>query len=161
MKAARPRDLEWSWERSPGWRGQFHRVLRWHKRLLRQAGSSDLDQTFDVALAFFINCYHLHDWLGRSGEVSADDLDRLFTASLPLRVCADIANIAKHYDLTQAPRMTRQLSVAREYVPGGSGWFGTDGALKVLADGGTYDFLELASACRDAWTRFLEDRGLN
>jgi hypothetical protein len=154
MKPSQPREVEWSWERSPGWRGQLARTKRWRRRLLSLKGSSDIDTTFDFVLAFFINCYHVRDWLERSG-VASDKLDALFRDSIPLRICADIANIAKHHDLTHPPRMTRQLSLAREYEDPGNGWFGDDGALRVLSDGDKYDVLDLAAACEAEWDRFV------
>lgn len=160
MKQAKPRELPWSWERSPSWRGQLERMKRWRQRLESLRGSGDLDHAFDVALAFFINCYHLRDWLHRSGGVESSDIDTLFASSLHLRIAADIANIAKHFDLTQPPRMTRQLSMAREYVGPGEGWFGSDSALRVQSDGATYDLAELAGECEEAWRGFLSGRGL-
>jgi len=160
MKPAQPRELDWSWERSPGWRGQMDRVQRWRQRLSEAAGSSNTEATFDIALTFFINCYHLRDWLERSGEVPDAALVELFRNSTSLRICADLANIAKHYDLTREPRMTRQLSLAREYADPGTGWFGSDAHLRVLSDGNVRDVLELSLSCETAWLSFLRERSL-
>lgn len=160
MKPSQPRDLPWSLERTPGWRGQFERTRRWRQRLLASAGKPDVQFTFDCALAFFINCYHLRDWLARSGEVSQLRLDELFRDSFALRVCADLANIAKHYDLTNTPRLTRQLSIACEYADPGYGWFGDRARLTVLSDGQKLDLLELTAACEVEWVSFLKRQSL-
>ena len=48
---------------------------------------------------FFTVCYHLRDWLLRDIPSVQSDLDQLFAKSKPLRLSADIANIAKHFDL--------------------------------------------------------------
>ena len=154
MSSVQSRELPWSWERSLGWRGQYERLCRWRARL-RQAAPDDVEMLFDVVLAFFTSCYHLRDWLVQDEPSIRADLDQLFGASTPLRLSADIANIAKHFDLTRPPRAGRQLSFAREYVPCGKGWFGPDGRLVVLAGGEKIDVLDLAADCEEAWTDFL------
>ena len=108
-------------------------------------------------LTFFTVSYHLRDWLLRDAPSVQADLDDLFTTSKPLRLTADIANIAKHFDLTRPPRTGRQLSFAREYVPGGMGWFGRDGRLVVLSDGEKIDVLDLATEAEQVWTAFLRE----
>ena len=109
-----------------------------------------------IVLAFFTVCYHLRDWLLRDAPAVQTELDQLFAKSKPLRLSA---NIAKHFDLTRAPRAERQMSFAREYVPGGMGWFGRDGRLVVLSDGEKIDVLDLAADAEQAWTAFLRDHG--
>lgn len=150
-----PRELPWSWERSPGWRGQYDRVRRWCAQIF-EASPDNVDELFDFILAFFTACYHLRDWLAREDPGIQGDLDKLFAASVPLRLGADIANIAKHFDLTHPPRAERQLSFAREYVSGGAGWFGRDARLIVLSRGEKVDVLDLVVRCESAWTDFLE-----
>lgn len=154
MPSVQPRELPWSWERSPGWRGQFERMRRWSSRL-RQASPDDEEALFDFTLAFFTSCYHLRDWLVHDVPSIQAALDQLFAASAPLRLSADIANIAKHLELTRPPRAERQLSFAREYVPGGTGWFGPDGRLVVLTGGEKIDVLDLVADCEAAWVQFL------
>jgi len=114
---------------------------------------------FDFVLAFFTSGYHLRDWLAHDEPSIRADLDQLFGASARLRLSADIANIAKHFDLNRPPRAGRQLSFAREYVPGGKGWFGPDGRLVVLSGGEKIDLLDLAANCEAAWKDFLRTHG--
>jgi hypothetical protein len=156
MASVQPRELPWSWERSPGWRGQYERLRRWTGRL-PELEPNDLEGLFDFVLAFFTVSYHLRDWILRDVPSIQADLDDLFTKSKPLRL-ADIANIAKHFDLTRPPRAGRQLSFAREYVPGGIGWFGRDGRLVVLSGGEKIDVLDLVTETEQAWTTFLRER---
>ena len=155
MASVRPGELPWSWERSPGWRGQYERLGRWRGRL-SELEPNDLEGLFDFVLAFFTVSYHLRDWLLRDAPSIQADLDDLFTKSKPLRLTADIANIAKHLDLTRPPRAGRQLSFAREYVPGGMGRFGRDGRLVVLSDGEKIDVRDLAAE-EQTWTTFLRE----
>lgn len=154
MKAAQPRELPWSWERSQSWHGHYERLARWRSRVVSTSPDKP-DERFDFLLAFFTVCYHLRDWLTREDPTIGPELDSLFASSKPLRICADIANIAKHFDLTEPPRRERQLSLAREYVPGGEGWFGRDGRLVVLSRGEKIDVLDLVVQCEAAWTDFL------
>lgn len=154
------RELEWSWERSPDWRGQYERLRRARQRVLRAGVTRDLDETFDLLLAFFITAYHLRDWLLRSGKVEQAALEALFRSSEEMQLCADLANIAKHYDLTNKPRRVRQLSIAREYASRGCGWFGDDAVLVVLSQGKHYDLRDLAASCEATWTTFLCAKGL-
>ena len=63
-----------------------------------------MEALFDFVLAFFTVCYHLRDWLLREAPSVQAELDLLFAKSKPLRLSADIANIAKHFDLTRPPR---------------------------------------------------------
>jgi hypothetical protein len=118
-----------------------------------------LEELFDFVLAFFTVCYHLRDWVLRDVPSIQADLDQLFERSKPLRLTADIANIAKHFDLTRPPRSKRQLSLAREYVPGGRGWFGRDGRLVILWNGEKIDVLDMAAKAEEAWTAFLRECG--
>ena len=156
MASVQPGELPWSWERSPGWGVQYERLRRWRVRP-SELEPNDLEGLFDFVLAFFTVSYHLRDWLLRDAPSVQADLDDLFTKSKPLRLSADIANIAKHFDLTRPPRAGRQLSFAREYVPEGVGWFGRDGRLVVLPDGEKIDVLDLATEAEQAWTAFLRE----
>jgi hypothetical protein len=115
------------------------------ERPTHQRRTDDLEELFDFVLTFFTVCYHLQDWLLQDDPSIQPALDELFSTSKPLRLSADIANIAKHFDSTRPPRAGRQLSFAREYVPGGMGWFGRDGRLLVLSDGEKSDVLDLAA----------------
>ena len=46
---------------------QFERIKRWHKTLnkirVSNANENQTDKQVDIIYAFFINCYHLKDWL--------------------------------------------------------------------------------------------------
>ena len=150
-----------------GWRGQLDRAQRWHERVLhisQQHTSDDLfdvDKDFDYIFAFFQSCYHLRDWLRYSGEVSQQDLDDLFRSSVELKLCQDLCNGSKHYELTRA-RVDSEFSLVREYVPSewtenrphtNENWFIISGQYK-------YDLFELASICMEAWQQFLSAKGL-
>jgi len=160
MKQSQPKTLPWSWGRSLGWRGQLERMHRWMDRLNELTGTTRLDEILDFLLAFFIAAYHLRDWLLRENPNIRTDLDALFANSKSLRLCADIANVAKHYDLTQQPRARSQFSFAREHAGPNQGWFGTDARLTMLTPDHKEDVLDLAVKCEVDWTAFLSQQGL-
>ena len=107
-----------------------------------------MEVLFYFVLAFFTACYRPRDWLLQDGPSTRADLDGLFASSAPLRLSGDIANIAKHFNLIPPPRAGRQLSFAREYVPGSKGWFGRDGQLVGLSDREKVDVLEARGGLR-------------
>jgi hypothetical protein len=145
------RELPWSWHRSLGWRGQFERVHRWHQRLIAATSREDAE---DFLYAFFQNCYHLRYWLGPP-EFDPTQVERLLEDHVELRLCRDICNMTKHYELSKPPATWREPSVVREYVGAGSGWFEDDSILVVLSQGHQYDALDLASRCLEIWEDFL------
>ena len=148
------RELPWSWHRSPGWRGQFDRLRRWHERLHRAANPTDLE---DYLYAFFQNCGHLRDWLPPE-EFDPKSVAQLFDKSADLQLARDISNMTKHFELSRPAATGREPSLAREYVGRGRGCFGTDSSLVVLSRGEKHDALELAQRCLRAWKAFLESR---
>jgi hypothetical protein len=147
------------------WKGQFERVLRWNERVQgnsphlrdRAFATEDLDDIF----AFFMNCYHLRDWLNNSKVVGQIKLDEFFRNNLEMQVCQDICNGLKHYDLSR-PKVDSEFKIGRqfEYTSGllnkpygGVGLF-------VIAGRDKYNLYELAEKCTHLWTEFLEMNGL-
>jgi hypothetical protein len=90
------------------WQNQWARVLRWYDRFSRiergVENYSPSDFSDDEMWAFFINCYHMKDWLTNdpaSGLTSRAVED--FVAKPPnLSLCGDLANGSKHAVLTRA-----------------------------------------------------------
>ena len=145
------RELPWSWHRSSGWRGQWERIRRWHRRLIDAATPEEAE---DFLYAFFQNCYSLRDWLAPP-EFQTRDVNELFENSTDLRLCRDIANMTKHFELSRQPATGREPSLAREYAGPGQGWFEDDSNLVVLSDGKNLDARELAARCLAVLERFL------
>ncbi len=145
------RELPWSWHRSPGLRGQLERVRRWHRRLIAASSREDVE---DFLYAFFQNCYHLRDWL-QPPAFDRGLVERLFDENVELRICRDICNMTKHFELSKLPFTGREPSLAREYAGIGRGWFEDDSNLVVLSAGEKYDALRLASRCLEIWEDFL------
>ncbi len=137
-----------------GWQGQFARASRWLDRLMHARSPEDAE---DFLYAFFQNCYHLRDWV--LAELSSSDVDSFFRDSLPLRICRDAANLTKHLTLDRKPAQGHELSVLREYVGAGNGWFEHDTRLVIVTnyqdDGIVLDAREVARECMRLWCSFL------
>jgi len=120
------------WEPLPGlrggsadtnglWKNQLNRVDRWRFRViaaLRDARQGqDVNYDFvDFFLAFHINAHSLRDWFIETPAVERDVLDNLLGSYEIWPVCRDIANRARHLELTRNPR-DRDWSLLRSYDP--------------------------------------------
>jgi hypothetical protein len=151
-----------------GWQDQRTRVGRWHKRLaaIRRGIPPDMSQAeaLDDVYAFFMNCYHLRDWIIKSGFREQTAVDAFVEGDLALRLCRDICNGLKHFRIhakgASAPNwstatvfpstMVRAVPVpaaGREPIPD-ERWEITTGADNI-------DMFDLADRCLAAWDGFL------
>lgn len=142
------------------WREMYRRVRRWYTRL-SESDAID-DRRVDDFYAFFACCYHLKDWLKNDRSVDRsvrDAVERFINESSCLSLCADVANGAKHLVLSR-PRVDPSARV--EQVEGAfqadafqSDAFQVDQIL-IVAEGRTYDALQLADECVRTWDEFLK-----
>jgi len=138
------------------WRSQYDRMTRWFDRL-RVVLREDVltDSELDFVYAFFINCYHLRDWLNKTpnsrfSQKSIEDLFSKDEASEALKLCHDIATGLKHLTLSR-PKIDANFAVVREYVAGGGEkWL-------ILADGKKWPIEDLAIDCMSAWDEFIRN----
>jgi hypothetical protein len=143
--------LGWSKHRNGAWRGQYDRTFRWYERTVRAASEASGDVE-DFSYAFFQNCYHLREWMLLTGGASQQELEDLFAGSPGLRLCRDICNGTKHFNIDR-PSVDANFSVLREYAPSEP----SSTRLLVIADS-RYDLLELAHRCMEAWRQFVDKR---
>jgi hypothetical protein len=119
-------------------------------------GARSPEDAEDYLYAFFQNCYHLQDWV--LTELNSTDVDSFVKASLPLRICRDVANLTKHFVLERRPAQGHELSVLREYAGAGKGWFEDDTRLVIVTnyqnDGIVLDAREVARECLRLWCIF-------
>lgn len=149
-----------------GWRGQFARMRRWHRRALHALedgrGESAGDAE-DFVYAFCQSAYHLRDWLQKSEAASQADLDDLMRRTPALALCRDVCNGSKHLALDPSRTNTDHIGLMREYVPpisaGDKGssrprlfvFEGKDDSVEMV------DIRELMSDCVGAWVAFVRD----
>ena len=160
----RPKDslaapqFPYSLHKAGGWRGQWHRVRRWHSRV--QTGEP-VDRE-DFLYAFFQNCASLRDWLkyDRPESLEQRELEDLVKNHVELRLCQDISNATKHLQLSD-PKMRREFAQAREYVPAPVKGGSPSSTIVLLADGQKYDALVLVDRCVEIWRSFLKTHSLD
>jgi hypothetical protein len=113
----------------------------------------------DDLYAFFINCYHLKDWVKNDPEISTEvkgDIENFIANSEELSICADICNGSKHLKL-KAPRKDPNTKVDARHF---SLYLGHGPVIHIeymIESGGKiYDAHLLATKCLKAWDIFLK-----
>lgn len=83
---------------------QFERIKRWNRILneikVSNASEDKTDYQVDCIYSFFINCFHLKDWLIHSKVISKDTVNKFINNHKEMKVCRDICNGVKHLSLT-------------------------------------------------------------
>lgn len=145
------------------YRNQWGRVGRLSGRLKAAGFSSSEDavNAHDDAISFFMHCFHLGDWLKKSGVMTKDDWDKFFGESGPMhmRLCRDICNGAKHLELTRPPSFHRDSKVGLSVT---AGIFGNENEyrIEIFVKNKTYSLEDIAGRCMEEWRHFLVERNL-
>jgi hypothetical protein len=149
---------------------QFYRTGRWLGRLQaiyngEHTPVGNSDEPLDYVLAFFLNCYHIKDWLKAGPEWREDvapevrnkAVEQFVEESEVLRICADLCNGNKHFRLKQAPRSgsAPELKAIHTKVD-----TSTDPQTKTTryilrTERGDDDALQLATECFECWASFI------
>jgi hypothetical protein len=150
------------------YREQYDRMKRWYDRFvtLDQGRPHDVpsDNYLDEIYAFFMNCYHLKDWIKNDGTVATtvqQAVEAHINSSRPLKLCADICNSLKHLRLTSS-RSGESPAFGKKRFGLAFGTAPTSINLKyeVNTTTGPIDAFQLATDCIDAWDAFLTANGL-
>ena len=144
---------------------QLDRIKRLEADISRFSVSSDnnYEKAIDAFTSFFIQCYHLRDWLAES-RFSRRDIDIFISESFSLSLCRDMANKQKHKTIDKYEPQNHLVehkihndsnivtSIVRYYDPfRKENRFGID----VQEFGTLIDVIDLAEKCVDEWERFL------
>ena len=157
---------------------QFKRIRRWKKRLdkIRNSNSSEdeIPNQIDFIFAYFINCYHLRDFLISSKVIQKEILNKFFEENIEMQLCRDICNECKHCLLERpsigikesnsnkkSARGWAGVCLVREYIPDSLILKDDKLPIKniryvVLANFKKYDVFELADRCFILWGNFLK-----
>ncbi|HKW72890.1 MAG TPA: hypothetical protein VJQ08_08695 [Candidatus Dormibacteraeota bacterium] len=168
------------------WRDQWDRIRRWHIRVRMigdrtapshvlpgpEMGGPGLHQEFalDAIYAFFMNCYHLRDWLIKSDQSITTAVDAWIEQSDSLKWCRDICNGMKHCKLNPAmptttyqnwtttaePKVVVSGVETRPEPVAGFYWSFED-----PSSGVKRDMFQLADSCISDWAAFLKSVGLS
>lgn len=121
----------------------------------------------DDVYNFFINCYHLKDWIEQDNTIAEPvrkAVDSYITSHRQLTICEDICNARKH--LYRDPNKRKRSRLPYEHPDFGRKQFavgittGADTTISLLdwevnTDSGPIDAFELAAECVAAWDHFL------
>ena len=85
---------------------QLERIKRYYKRFKNinngRPHTDSTDYYMDDIFSFFINCYHLKDWLINDPSYTKrkkSEIEKYITKTESLSICADICNGLKHLKL--------------------------------------------------------------
>ncbi len=80
---------------------------------------------FDLYLSFFVQCYHLRDWIVNSKVVKSHEIDEFIKSSYEFGLCRNLCLGVKHYHVTKpsTPQMADfsqdvgiKIPIVREYL---------------------------------------------
>jgi len=156
----------------PSWREQYKRVKRWRPRLSEPRRHEESEEEHELRLgddvrAFFIECYHLVDWLVNDPAVRLPrkEGDRLVHESNWLRRCKDVCDGSKHMIVKKG----RVTLVGGEPIEDEASDVILDEAGEAILNErmtevgtveGTWEAREMADACISEWQRILRRIGL-
>lgn len=147
-----------------GWSEQWERVqigLNRIERIYAGGVDSSAEARYDMH-SFFLNAYHLKDWLADPlAKVAKREVERLVKDSTELSICADLANRMKHFALTSKhPKIDNNTDVASQSVNVDVGRGVVCHSWTIEGGAQSYDALDLANKVRDVWEQFLRSKGL-
>ena len=150
------------------YREQYDRMRRWYDRFaaLDQGRPHEVssDNYLDEIYAFFMNCYHLKDWIGNDNTVAApvqQSIETHINSNQALRLCADICNSLKHLRLTSSRSGEKPVFGRKQFgVALGQGPPTISLKYEVNTTTGPIDAFTLASESVDAWDSFLKANGM-
>jgi hypothetical protein len=149
------------------YREQYDRMYRWYKRFsnLKNGRPHDFESEnyIDEIYAFFVNAYHVKDWIKNDHELQKsvrDVVEQYINDTKALALCADISISIKHLERTQSDRSEQNpaLGVKRfgvKIVTGGPTTISLV-AYEVKTDSGVVDAFDLATDCVNAWDAFFK-----
>lgn len=149
------------------WQQQYNRVKRWYERLklVNESKKHDLptDYYLDEVYAFFINCYHLKDWIknDENSKVSSEEIEDFVKNSEPLKICGDICNGSKHLSINR-PRNNSNTRIGSRHFALTLGGSSPTIYIKydIVSGNKTYDAFTLAIECLNEWKQFLLSKKL-
>ncbi|MFA6252427.1 MAG: hypothetical protein WCX74_03435 [Candidatus Paceibacterota bacterium] len=141
---------------------QLDRIKRLKDDLKRFSVATDenVETAIDAFTSFFIQCYHLRDWLidSRYGRI---DIDIFVSKSSSLSLCRDMANTQKHKRIDKYEPQNHLIGhkignistpIIQYYDPFRSEQrFGID----VQEFDTLVDVIDLSEKCIEEWERFL------
>lgn len=142
---------------------QYERVKRWYEKFksINEGKEHRLGSDYyqDEVYAFFINCYHLKDWIRNDPEVKdtlGEKVEAFVSASEVLLLCGAICTGSKHL-LINDPRFNPLAKIGGRAIGLVLGMElpRINIKYKVETGGVSLDAFELATRCLGEWDKFL------
>ncbi len=141
---------------------QFDRVKRWYQRFVTidegRQHTLPSDNYQDEVYTFFINCFHLKDWIKYDESVgaAAAKVEDFINANKELNLCRDICHGIKHLKL-ENPRSGQdpQFGQRKFYLQVGGPETTISARYTIDTSSGPVDAFELATKCLKAWENFI------
>ena len=146
----------------PPYLQQLERVMRWYGRFKEISESKNTSQASihdeDVVYAFFINCYHLKDWI--KNDSSQDEMrgkvEEFVNSSESLSICADLCNGLKHLTIDKSRsgqnpsfgEKTQRIYYDQTPIVVCQGF-------TINAGANTFDAFDVAGQCMEDWHQFI------
>ncbi len=141
---------------------QWNRLVRLRKKLDDYSVATDdnYEEALDVFTSFIIQCYHLRDWLIRSGY-NKEGVDHIIQNDAFLSLCRDLANTQKHQKIDRYTPKNSFVEndfgittpISRSYDPiKRRSFFG----VMVWEFGMPIDILEVGDGCLKTWKNFID-----
>lgn len=142
---------------------QWNRLVRLRRKLDEYSEASDdnFEEALDAFTSFIIQCYHLRDWLIKSGY-SQISIDHAIQNDTYLSLCRDLANTQKHQKIDRyTPKNSFvendfgiSTPISRSYDPiKQQSFFG----VMVWEFGLPVNILEIANRCLESWQAIIGD----
>lgn len=149
---------------------QYERIKRWHQILnemrVSDASEDKTEYQVDCIYAFFMNCFHLTDWLKRSKtSVSVKTIDSFINNHEEMQICKYLCLGVKHLRLDEKRHsVSNTVSIGREYDPFAK-ILGNKNPVKDITYSldtkyGKFNVFELADICVKLWEDFLKQHNL-
>ena len=145
---------------------QFNRIKRLRKNIEQFSAATDdnFENAIDAFTSFFIQCYHLRDWLISSGYEQSI-IDTFIRQNTWLSLCRDLANKQKHQEIKrykpendfihdQFFGVSTPITRHYDYFIHKEPRFG----IEAWGFGMPVDVIEVADKCIEGWNKFLSSR---
>ena len=149
---------------------QFKRVKRWYSRFKDindgMVHHKNTDYYEDEVHTFFINCYHLKDWIKKSDKKKYFDVETLFnkkSGKLCMQICADFCNGSKHMEAERRPRIDKNTKITNKDIKICLGKIPPTIVLnyRIGVAGKFYNAFDIATDCVNEWKKYLRSKELN
>lgn len=145
---------------------QYQRVHRWHQVLQKirvsNAPTSQTDYQIDCILTFFVNCYHLKDWikdfLRDTRPELVEELERLIATDQDMKICRHVCHMSKHLSLQRPPLDKNLVRLVREWDPSPGPKPAKNQRYSIVGYNRQQDPFELADRCVKWWDDFLKEK---